>query len=175
MEMFFLFASAVAVVAYAVCAQAESRKWKKLATKMQNMAVKEQEKREKAETETQWWRERAEIVKAERDRLRHFETECLAKSRALEEREKELAGERDNCARLKRFETECLAKSRALEEREKELAGERDKCAELRRLLAETREMLDEERRLRADDEKEIRNIMNYDGTADSQEALDEK
>lgn len=144
MEMFFLFASAVAVVAYAVCAQAESRKWKKLATKMQNMAVKEQEKREKAETETQWWRERAEIVKAERDRLRHFETECLAKSRALEEREKELA-------------------------------GERDKCAELRRLLAETREMLDEERRLRADDEKEIRNIMNYDGTADSQEALDEK
>ena len=35
--------------------------------------------------------------------------------------------------------------------------------------------MLDEERRLRADDEKEIRNIMNYDGTADSQEALDEK
>ena len=96
MEMFFLFASAVAVVAYAVCAQAESRKWKKLATKMQNMAVKEQEKREKAETETQWWRERAEIVKAERDRLRHFETECLAKSRALEEREKELAGERDS-------------------------------------------------------------------------------
>ena len=144
MEMFFLFASAVAVVAYAVCAQAESRKWKKLATKMQNMAVKEQEKREKAETETQWWRERAEIVKAERDRLRHFETECLAKSRALEEREKELA-------------------------------GERDKCAELRRLLAETREMLDEERRLRADDEKEIRNIMNYDGTAASQEALHEE
>ncbi len=144
MEMFFLFASAVAVVAYAVCAQAESRKWKKLATKMQNMAVKEQEKREKAETETQWWRERAEIVKAERDRLRHFETECLAKSRALEEREKELA-------------------------------GERDKCAELRRLLAETREMLDEERRLRADDEKEIRNIMNYDGTAASQEAFHEE
>lgn len=144
MEMFFLFASAVAVVAYAVCAQAESRKWKKLATKMQNMAVKEQEKREKAETETQWWRERAEIVKAERDRLRHFETECLAKSRALEEREKELA-------------------------------GERDKCAGLRRLLAETREMLDEERRLRADDEKEIRNIMNYDGTAASQEAFHEE
>lgn len=83
--------------------------------------------------------------------------------------------ERDNCARLKRFETECLAKSRALEEREKELAGERDKCEELRRLLAETREMLDEERRARENDEREIRNIMNYDGTAASQEAFDEE
>lgn len=79
-------------------------------------------------------------------------------------------------AREKRKTAETEAQSaRALDEREKELAGERDKCAELRRLLAETREMLDEERRLRADDEKEIRNIMNYDGTADSQEALDEK
>lgn len=170
-----LYFAAAACAACALWTQEENRKLKKLATKMQNMAVKEQEKWEKAETETQWWRERVEIVKAERDRLRHFETECLAKSRALEEREKELAGERDKCRELKRFETECLAKSRALEEREKELAGERDKCAELRRLLAETREMLDEERRLRADDEKEIRNIMNYDGTADSQEALDEK
>ena len=77
--------------------------------------------------------------------------------------------------RLKRFETECLEKSRALGEREKELAAERDKCAELRRLLAETREMLDEERRARENDEREIRNIMNYDGTAASQEAFHEE
>lgn len=55
------------------------------------------------------------------------------------------------------------------------LAGERDKCAQLRRLLAETREMLDEERRARENDEREIRNIMNYDGTAASQEAFHEE
>ncbi len=139
-----LYFAAAACAACALWTQEENRKLKKLATKMQNMAVKEQEKREKAETETQWWRERAEIVKAERDRLRHFETECRITGRALEEREKELAGERDN-------------------------------CAELRRLLAETREMLDEERRARENDEREIRNIMNYDGTAASQEAFHEE
>lgn len=168
MGVFLLFAVAAAVAVY----QVWSREKRKTAeTEAQSaralLAV--------METEARSVRELLAARTAEIDRLRHFETECRISGRALDEREKELAGERDNCARLKRFETECLAKSRALEEREKELAGERDKCAELRRLLAETREMLDEERRLRADDEKEIRNIMNYDGTADSQEALDEK
>lgn len=50
--------------------------------------------------------------------------------------------------------------------------AEQDKCEELRRMLAETREMLDSERRERENIEREIRNIMNYDGTADGQEDL---
>ena len=52
------------------------------------------------------------------------------------------------------------------------LYREQDKCEELRRMLAETREMLDSERRERENIEREIRNIMNYDGTADGQEDL---
>ena len=139
-----LYFAAAACAACALWTQEENRKLKKLAEKMQAAAEDAKKKRETAETETQWWRERTEIVKAERDRLRHFETECLAKSRALGEREKELA-------------------------------GETEKCVELRRLLAETREMLDEERRARENDEREIRNIMNYDGTAASQEAFHEE
>lgn len=123
MGVFLLFAVAAAVAVYEVWAR---------------------EKRKTAETEAQSARELLAVTAAERDRLKHFETECRITGRALDEREKALA-------------------------------GERDKCAELRRLLAETREMLDEERRARENDEKEIRNIMNYDGTADSQEALNEE
>ncbi len=85
MEIFLLFAAAAAV-ACILWAMEENRKWKKLALKMQDMAVKEQEKRETAEMETQWWRERAEIVKAECARLKRFETECWVMSHALDEK-----------------------------------------------------------------------------------------
>lgn len=98
-----ILAAWIALAACALWTMEENRKWKKLALKMQDMAVKEQEEREKAEMETQWWRERVEIVKAERDRLRHFETECRITGRALDERKKELARERDKCAELRRL------------------------------------------------------------------------
>lgn len=137
MGVFLLFAVAAAVAVYEVWAR---------------------EKRKTAETEAQSARELLAVMETEAQSAR----ELLAVT----------AAERD---RLKHFEAECRITGRALDEREKALAGERDKCAELRRLLAETREMLDEERRARENDEREIRNIMNYDGTADSQEALDEK
>ena len=137
MGVFLLFAVAAAVAVYEVWAR---------------------EKRKTAETEAQSARELLAVMETEARSVR----ELLAVT----------AAERD---RLKHLEAECRISGRALDEREKALAGERDKCAELRRLLAETREMLDEERRARENDEREIRNIMNYDGTADSQEALNEE
>lgn len=137
MGVFLLFAVAAAVAVYEVWAR---------------------EKRKTAETEAQSARELLAVMETEARSVREL-----------------LAARTAEIDRLRHFETECRISGRALDEREKELAGERDKCAQLRRLLAETREMLDEERRARENDEREIRNIMNYDGTADSQEALDEK
>lgn len=139
-----LYFAAVACAACALWTMEENRKWKKLAAKMQAAAEDEKKKRETAETEARSLHELVAVAKAESRQMEYFKSELRLKCRALDEREKELA-------------------------------GERDKCAELRRLLAETREMLDEERRARENDEREIRNIMNYDGTADSQEALNEE
>lgn len=113
-----------ACAACALWTQEENRKLKKLAERMQAAAEDAKKKLEKAQTEARSLHELVAVAKAESRQMEYFKSEWRLKCRALDEREKELAGERDNCARLKRFETECLAKSRALEEREKELAGE---------------------------------------------------
>ena len=139
-----LYFAAAACAACALWTQEENRKLKKLAERVQAAAEDAKKKRETAETEVRSLHEFVAVAKAESRQMEYFKSEWRLKCRALEEREKELAGERDN-------------------------------CAELRRLLAETREMLDEERRARENDEREIRNIMNYDGTADSQEAFHEE